>query len=56
MICLCPITTTEDVRAGYCKHIFHSGCLMEWFKKQQVSSTPFRTALTAGGIILVRRR
>lgn len=31
-------------RAGYCKHVFHSNCLVEWFKKQQVISGLYRTA------------
>lgn len=37
IICLCPIEESEDTRAGFCKHIFHSHCLITWFKKQRVS-------------------
>lgn len=36
VICLETINLEDMVRICYCKHIFHSSCLIGWFNKQRV--------------------
>ena len=34
-ICLSEIEADDPIRVGYCRHIFHANCLIQWFQKQQ---------------------
>jgi len=45
VICLTSISSSEMVRVTYCKHIFHSHCLINWFSKNQVKCCLLRTVL-----------
>ena len=48
VICLSSIELQDDIKVGYCKHMFHAKCLTAWFSKQQVNYPKCRTAPTAG--------
>lgn len=37
VICLCSIEGKDMMRATYCRHLFHSQCLVKWFEKNRVN-------------------
>jgi hypothetical protein len=50
VVCLSPIESKSKIRVTYCRHIFHSHCLLGWFKKNEVRVIIARIALSVGTI------